>query len=251
METSASTPTPTVVQDKQNEENGGIINLDGPSASGKGATSEGLAAELGMIILPSGDLYRTASRMFALDKIDHTDTIAASDYFAQNVERVKIRDGIIFLDGICVGDEIRTEEIDELVKHVSRIPMVRSCLLPIQRGQINKKGLIAEGQDMTTVVFPEADLKVYLDAPLAVRASRRYKQRRKKFEKLPPGHGQKMQTFEEIYDGLAARDKADMERKESALQQTPEMLYINSHHKTLEQVVGEILAAWRALLVAA
>ncbi len=180
--------------------------------------------------------------MADLEGIDVGSESATAMFMQMNIDRMSIRDSRVELDGIVMNGEIRTKRIDDLSSIVSAYPSVRQILIGLQRAQVTAKGLIAEGRDMGSVVFPDAQLKVYLTAPLEVRARRRWLQRQ--------AQG-KPDTLEEITDLLRIRDHRDKIRKDSPLCVPEGALYIDSKDLTIDQVVDRISEAWEKLLVAA
>ncbi|MGH8675679.1 MAG: (d)CMP kinase, partial [Burkholderiales bacterium] len=142
-----------------------VIAIDGPSASGKGAVASRVAAALGFHYLESGALYRLVALVGGDDPAES----------AKNLE-VIFRDGKIILSGQDVTDRIREEAVGVRASDIARIPAVRTALLDRQRAFRRAPGLVADGRDMGTVVFPDAVVKVFLTASVAERAQRRYKQ---------------------------------------------------------------------------
>ncbi|MDX1697362.1 MAG: (d)CMP kinase [Thiohalobacterales bacterium] len=156
-----------------------VITLDGPSGSGKGAISRALAAELGWHFLDSGSLYRLLGWVALRDGValdDEAALVALAGRLSHEHELPAPDSMAVMWDGRDVNKELRTEAAGEAASRVAVLPAVRTALLDWQRRYRQAPGLVADGRDMGTVVFPDADLKLYLTARPAVRAERRYKQ---------------------------------------------------------------------------
>jgi cytidylate kinase len=153
-----------------------VIAIDGPSASGKGTIARRVAAELGFHYLESGALYRLIA-LISLRKGILEESALAKVGSSMDVE---FRDEEVFLENHDVTENLRSEECSNRASEVARLPTVRKALLERQRGFRQPPGLVADGRDMGTVVFPDATLKVFLTATPEVRAERRYKQLKEK-----------------------------------------------------------------------
>ena len=151
-----------------------VITIDGPAASGKGTIAERAARALGFHYLDSGALYRLAALASLEAGIDLSDGPAA-EAVARNLKPL-FRDSRIWLEGRDVTEAIRTEKVGVAASQVAAIPGVRKALFDLQRNAAEAPGLVADGRDMGTVVFPEAPLKIFMTASAAVRAERRAKQ---------------------------------------------------------------------------
>ena len=151
-----------------------VITIDGPAASGKGTIAERAARALGFHYLDSGALYRLAALASLEAGIDLSDGPAA-EAVARNLKPL-FRDSRIWLEGSDVTEAIRTEKVGVAASQVAAIPGVRKALFDLQRNAAEAPGLVADGRDMGTVVFPEAPLKIFMTASAAVRAERRAKQ---------------------------------------------------------------------------
>ncbi|TFG37163.1 MAG: (d)CMP kinase, partial [Syntrophobacterales bacterium] len=155
-----------------------IITVDGPAGVGKSSVSKALSQKISYVYLDTGALYRAVAYKVAESGISADDREAISE-FCQNIDISLQRDDAgmkILANGDDITDRIRTEEIGILASTVSTIPMVRKKLLPIQRKAGSGGGIIAEGRDMGTVVFPDADVKFFINAQIQERAKRRYLQ---------------------------------------------------------------------------
>ena len=183
-----------------------VITIDGPAASGKGTIAERVAAALGFHYLDSGALYRIATYA-ALKQGVPPDDAAALTRVAQQLAPV-FRDGEIFLDGENITRAIRTEEVSAATSRVATVPGVRTALTSLQKKAAQLPGLVADGRDMGTVIFPEATLKVFMTASARVRAQRRYKQLLDRGEQA---------DLDAITADLEARDLRDSQRSTAPL----------------------------------
>ena len=198
-----------------------VVAIDGPSASGKGAVAVRVATALGFHVLESGALYR----LVALAGPEEPETTAAN-------MPVEFRDGRIILSGQDVTDDLRSEEIGVRASGIAQRPAVRQALLARQRAFRRPPGLVAEGRDMGTVVFPDAALKVFLTATPEVRAQRRYKQL------IDKGIDANLHALSR---DLAQRDARDAARAVAPLAPAPDALQLDTSERTLDEVVGVIL----------
>jgi len=198
-----------------------VVAIDGPSASGKGAVAQKVAQALGFHCLESGALYR----LVALAGPEHPEQTADS-------MQVEFRKGNIFLSGQDVTERLRDEAVGVRASDIAQIPAVRQALLRRQRAFRRPPGLVAEGRDMGTVVFPDASLKVFLTATPDVRAQRRYKQL------IDKGIDANLAALSR---DLAQRDARDAARAVAPLAPAPDALQLDSSDRPLEEVVGLIL----------
>lgn len=198
-----------------------VVAIDGPSASGKGAVAQRVAASLGFHCLESGALYRLVA---LAGPGDPERTAATMD--------VAFRDGKIFLSEQEVTDSLRTEAVGATASDIAQRPAVREALLHRQRAFRRPPGLVAEGRDMGTVVFPDAALKVFLTATPAVRARRRYKQL------IDKGIDANLHALSR---DLEQRDARDAARKVAPLAPAPDALLLDTSEKPLDEVVEAVL----------
>jgi cytidylate kinase len=198
-----------------------VVAIDGPSASGKGAVAVRVAAALGFHVLESGALYR----LVALAGPDEPEKTAAT-------MAVDFRDGRIFLYDHDVTDDLRSEDVGVRASAIAQRPGVRQALLARQRAFRRNPGLVAEGRDMGSVVFPDAALKVFLTATPEVRAQRRYKQL------IDKGIDANLHALSR---DLAQRDARDAARAVAPLAPAPDALQLDTSERTLDEVVGVIL----------
>ncbi|HQY46686.1 MAG TPA: (d)CMP kinase [Usitatibacteraceae bacterium] len=211
-----------------------VIAIDGPSASGKGTVAERVAAALGFRYLDSGALYRLAT-LQALRRgapLDDADALAG---IARNLE-IAFRDGKLWLAGEDVTEAVRTEAVSAATSRVAASPAVREALLARQRAFREGPGLVADGRDMGSVVFPDATLKVFLTADVATRAERRHKQLMEK------GMCAKMV---DVVEELRQRDARDSARPVAPLRHYPDAVFLDTTRLTIDQAVGQVLAWYR------
>lgn len=212
-----------------------VIAIDGPSGSGKGTVSRRVAAALGWSLLDSGALYRLVAMAAARagvepgDEAGHAAVAAGLGIRFEVDERAEER---IFLEGVDVSDEIRSEESGAAASQVAAWPQVRRALLGRQRSFMQPPGLVADGRDMGSVVFPDAGLKVFLTASPAERARRRYKQLKGK------GLGVNLAA---LSAEITARDRRDATRKVAPLIACPDAVVLDSTSMGIDAVVNRVL----------
>ncbi|MBI5005646.1 MAG: bifunctional 3-phosphoshikimate 1-carboxyvinyltransferase/cytidylate kinase [Nitrosomonadales bacterium] len=213
-----------------------VIAIDGPSASGKGTVAQRVATALGMHYLDSGALYR----LLGLAAQRRGIALEAEDRLAELAGQVDIRfEGAdIWLDGAKVGDELRTEEAGSAASKIAALPKVRAALLDKQRAFRRAPGLVADGRDMASVVFPDALLKIFLTASAEARAERRYKQLKEK------GMGANIAA---LLQDIRARDERDTQRSVAPLQQAQGASLLDTTPLNIEQAVQEVLSRYRAV----
>lgn len=210
-----------------------VIAIDGPSASGKGTVAQRVAAALGFHYLDSGALYRLTALAAQGQNIAWDDEAGVARVAA---ELDVIFDGErIILAGIDASDAIRTEEMGYGASKVAALPAVRVALLARQQAFAQAPGLVADGRDMGSVVFPESPLKIFLTASAVVRAERRYKQLL--------GRGEAADLLAITAD-LQARDERDRARTVAPLMQLPDALLLETSNLGIEQAVAQVLAWW-------
>ncbi len=209
-----------------------VIAIDGPSASGKGTIASRVARELGFHYLESGALYRVLALVsLREDTLDET-------RLAGLAERMDLafQDGDVLLEEEDVSDKIRAEMCGIRASEVARMPGVRQALLRRQRAFRRPPGLVADGRDMATVVFPDATLKIFLTASPEVRAERRYKQLKEK------GIDANLRALSR---DLQERDERDTKRVVAPLVPAPDSQVLDSSTLSIEQVVDRILKLYR------
>jgi cytidylate kinase len=214
-----------------------VIAIDGPSASGKGTVAQRVARELGFHYLDSGALYRIVALAAKKKGISWEDETALADM--AHAMDIRFRGGEICVDGADVSDEVRTEEMGRGASVVAVHPAVRRALLDLQHHFRKDPGLVADGRDMGSVVFPDAQLKIFLTASAETRAQRRYKQLMEKgiHANLP-----------DILQDLRARDARDQLRQVAPLQKCPDAKLLETSDLTIEQAVKAVIEHYRNCL---
>ena len=211
-----------------------IITIDGPSGSGKGTLAAKLAAHYQFHLLDSGAIYRLLGlslfKQNLLDQIDQKNILLQCQGIATNLD-IRFETGTsgiqIFLDNEDVSEMIRTEQVGEYASKVAAIPVLRTALFERQRAFAQAPGLVADGRDMATTVFPEAQAKIYLTASAESRAERRVKQLQ--------GMGLNVK-MNDILANIQARDKRDMERTVAPLKPAADAYVIDSSSLDIEGV---------------
>ena len=213
-----------------------IITIDGPTASGKGTIASEVARKLGFHYLDSGALFRLAALSCLTQKVDLTDEAACSGVTRQM--RPCFKDGKVFLGDKDVTDAIREEAVGLAASRVATMASVRTAILDLERDFCRAPGLVADGRDMGTVVFPNACLKVFLTAGAQVRAQTRYKQL------IQRGISA---NLADLARDLQERDKRDRERAVSPTRPAPDARLLDSSDQTIEQTVRCVLDWYCAL----
>ncbi len=210
-----------------------IITVDGPSGSGKGTISQLLAKKLNFHFLDSGSLYRVLALAVHEQALAFEDDVAIAQLALQLKLKFTIKNETlqIFLADRNISDAIRGEAIGVIASKIAIYPKVRKNLLKYQQDFLQKPGLVADGRDMGTVVFPQAKYKFFLSASLEARALRRFKQLKEKGQSMP---------YETILEDLSARDYRDKERKASPLVPAEDAIKIDTTNKNIQQVFAEI-----------
>ncbi|MBP3438663.1 MAG: (d)CMP kinase [Sutterella sp.] len=210
-----------------------VITLDGPAASGKGTIAERVAQALGFHYLDSGALYRIAT-LNALRKGVPLDDAAALTAAAEQLAPV-FEGGRILLEGEDVTTAIRSEGVSAATSRVAVVPGVRAALFALQKNAARHPGLVADGRDMGTVVFPDAPLKVFMTASARVRAERRYKQL--------IGRGETA-DLEALTRDLEERDRRDSQRATAPLRPAEDAKVLDTSEMGIEEVVKKVLLWW-------
>jgi cytidylate kinase len=212
-----------------------VIAIDGPSGAGKGTVARAIARELGYRHVDSGAMYRAVGWKALRDAVPFEDeaTIAA----LAAATRIEITGTAVTVDGVDVTRAIRTPAIDRAAAAVARLPRVRSLLVAQQRQMGSDGGIVMEGRDIGTVVFPHADVKLYLDASPDERARRRAND---------PAHTGVPAAVSDVVTLLTERDHLDRTRTASPLYAAEDAIVIDTTAKDVNAVVGEALAMIRA-----
>lgn len=213
-----------------------IVAIDGPSAAGKSTAGTRVAKRLGYLYVESGAFYRALAwkvRRSGIDPSDHDALRRLGE--TTTIEVVRRPDGVrILVDQQDVTAELRTPEMSRIAAQIASNPIVRDPMLRVQRAMAKDGGVVMEGRDIGTVVFPDADVKFYLDADTAVRGERRYKELRLK------GLAVELRT---TIDEIVARDRKDMTRAVAPLRKAQDAIAIDSTGLTLDEVVDTMVAA--------
>ena len=211
-----------------------IVAIDGPAGSGKGTITKNVERKLGFLNLDKGATYRcvaleTLRNNLRLDQ--ETEIIKIAKNIKIEIDNKRDKD-IIYLNGEDVSTKIREKEVTAIVSQVSSIISVREELVKVQRNLAKGKNVIVEGRDIGTVVFPNADLKIYLDASEEIRAQRRYKENQEKGIDM---------TYEEVLENVRMRDYNDMHKKVGALKKAEDAIIIDSTNLTIEEVTDKVI----------
>ncbi|MBS24244.1 MAG: cytidylate kinase [Gammaproteobacteria bacterium] len=215
-----------------------VIAIDGPSGSGKGTIAEMVANRLGFILLDSGALYRIlgiAAHKANLELDNHNQV--ANLARTLEIEFCNAGTGTVLLNGEDVSKDIRTELGSSLASQVGSIPAAREALYERQLQFRKSPGLVADGRDMGTVIFPDATLKIFLTAVVSERAQRRYKQL------IDKGIDA---TLPDLLRDLNERDRRDTERPVSPLKPAEDAVILDSTELSIEEVVEQILKLFAA-----
>lgn len=208
-----------------------VVAIDGPAGSGKGTITKLVGERLGLINIDTGVTFRCV----ALNMIQEGIEIKEEDKIKELLEKIEIdmkENGEIFLNGEEVTKKIRENDVNNFVSPVSVIKIVRDKLLEIQRKIAQGKDVIMEGRDIGTVVFPDANVKIYLDASSEERAKRRVKQNQEKGIET---------SYEEVLKNIIDRDRRDSTREVAPLKRAKDAIYIDSTNIEIEEVVEEII----------
>ena len=206
-----------------------IVAIDGPAGSGKGTVAKILADKCNLIYIDTGAMYRAIAYKMIKNNISLEEEDKIVD-LAKN-SKIEFIDGKTYLDGIDISKEIRTMEVTRIVSPVSSIVKLREILVELQREMAKGSDIIMEGRDITTVVFPNATYKFYLDADVEERAKRRYKENKEKGMET---------SFEEILENIKKRDYNDMHKEVGSLTRTEDSIYIDSTNMKVDEVVDKI-----------
>lgn len=216
-----------------------VVTLDGPAAAGKSTTARALADRLGFQYVDTGAFYRA----LALGIADAGVGVDQPERVAEVARRTRIevsgspRDYHVRLDGVDVSERIRTPEVSELASRIAAIPEVRRVLVAQQRALRDSGPLVGEGRDLGTVVFPDAEVKVYLDADLDTRARRRL------HELQARGLGV---TLEAVREDLSRRDARDRGRADSPLEPAPDATRVDTSGLSMDEQLSAVLKVVRS-----
>ena len=206
-----------------------IIAIDGPAGSGKSTIAKLIAEDLGLVYLDTGAMYRLVTLKALNDGI-----LGNLDKIIKMLDdlRIDIKKNGFYLDDTNVSEEIRKPVVSQNVSDIAAIREVREKMVDLQRKFSESKNVILDGRDIGTVVFPNADVKIFLIADAKERANRRYRELVAKGENV---------KIEEIYENILKRDKIDSTRKESPLKKADDAIEVDTTSKNIEEVKNEIL----------
>lgn len=213
-----------------------VITIDGPTASGKGTVAQRVAQSLKFHYLDSGALYRLVALSALRNNVPLSDEPALA-YFAENLP-CAFSDGRVLLAGEDVSDALRAEEVGNTASRIAVLPLVRRALSVLQLRFRAPPGLVADGRDMGTVIFPQADLKVFLTASVAARAQRRYKQL---IDKGFPAN------IDDLLKDLKERDARDTNRAVAPLKPAEDAYLLDTSDMTADQAVEQVLSWYAGL----
>lgn len=215
-----------------------IITIDGPIATGKSSIAKRLAREIGFIYFDTGAMYRCATYGILRHNVDLNNPIALAEFLKNFNFEIKIKHGdrYYYVDGEDVSLKIRGEEVTSNVSRVSAIPAVREKLVSLQRNWSVGVNAVFEGRDMGTVVFPTAQLKIFLTGRPEVRAARRFEELRTKF----PDETANL-TLEKVLEDINARDANDSTREASPLRQADDACVVDTSDLTIDEIILKIL----------
>ena len=208
-----------------------IVAIDGPAGAGKGTITKLVGERLGLVNIDTGATFRCV----ALNMIQENIKIEEKKKIQEVLDKIHIKmepNGKIFLNEKEVTKRIRENDVNDLVSPVSTLPIVRNKLLEIQRKIAEGKNVIMEGRDIGTVVFPNADVKIYLDATAEERARRRVLQNQEKGIEA---------SYEEVLEKIKERDKRDSTREIAPLKKAEDAIYVDSTNLNIDQVVEEVI----------
>ena len=208
-----------------------IIAIDGPSGAGKGTIARTIAARLQYRHVDTGAMYRAVGWKALHDRIALDDEAAVAALAKRS--NIHVHEGRVAIDGHDVTQAIRTPEIDKAASSVARMPQVREVLVAQQRGLAERGGVVMEGRDIGTVVFPRADVKIYLDASAEERARRRMND---------PAHSGGQAGQAAVAASIEARDRSDTTRTASPLTMAADAVLIDTTGMPIPQVVERVMA---------
>ncbi len=211
-----------------------IVAIDGPAGTGKGTITSLISKELNLVNIDTGATYRCV----ALYTIRNNIKLEETQKIINSLENIHIDmqnengEQKVFLNDEEVTKEIRSKEVTQIVSQVSSIKEVRYKMVEIQRKLAQGKDVIMEGRDITTVVFPKANVKIYMDADEKIRARRRHKEMEEKGIQM---------TYEEVLKNIKIRDKNDKEKEVGALKIAEDAIYVDTTNLSIEEVKEKII----------
>ena len=213
---------------------GFVVAVDGPAGSGKGTITKLVGEKRNLVYIDTGAMYRCVTLDCIENDVDYTDINGIKKILDKISIELKIENGIqkVYLNGKDVSRKIREDKVTSLVSQYSVIKEVRDKITPMQQQMGNTQDIIMEGRDICTVVFPNADVKIYLDCSVEERAKRRYKQN------LEKGINE---TYENALKNVKERDEIDSHREIAPLKKAEDAILIDSTNMTIEEVVNRVL----------
>ncbi|MBR5133422.1 MAG: (d)CMP kinase [Alistipes sp.] len=223
-----------------------IIAIDGHSSCGKSTFAKAIAARLGYIFIDTGAMYRAVT-LYALENGAIPSGVVDEERVVKMLRDIEIDFRFnaergasdIYVNGDLVESKIRTIEVSNCVSAVSSIAEVRAKLVAMQQEMGRRRGVVMDGRDIGTVVFPDAELKIYMTADAMVRAERRYKELTAKGDKV---------TLEEIYENVVSRDKADMSRAISPLRKADDAIVLDNSNMSVEEQMAWFMKRYEEAL---
>ena len=213
---------------------GFIVAVDGPAGSGKGTITKKVAEKMNLTYIDTGAMYRCVT-LECLNKDILPEELEKIENVLNNIDIKFQKDGekdLVFLNGENVTEEIRTTKVNSNVAKFAAVKIIRDKMTPLQRDMGKIVDVIMEGRDIGTVVFPDADVKVFLDCSMEERANRRYKQNIEKGIEC---------TYEEVYESIKERHRLETERDVAPFVQAEDAIYLDSTNLTIEEVVEKIV----------
>ncbi len=223
-----------------------VIAIDGFSSCGKSTFAKAIAARLGYIFIDTGAMYRAVT-LYALEHGAVVDGEVLSDKVVELLPQIEISFSFnsergasdIYINGEQVEQKIRSIEVSNLVSKISSIAQVREKLVAMQQGMGQQRGVVMDGRDIGTVVFPDAELKIFMTADLKVRAQRRYDELTAKGDNV---------TMDEILENVLSRDHADMNREISPLRQADDAIVLDNSHMSVEEQMAWFMERYEAII---
>ena len=223
-----------------------VIAIDGFSSCGKSTFAKAIAARLGYIFIDTGAMYRAVT-LYALEHGAVVDGEVLSDKVVELLPQIEISFSFnsergasdIYINGEQVEQKIRSIEVSNLVSKISSIAQVREKLVAMQQGMGQQRGVVMDGRDIGTVVFPDAELKIFMTADPKVRAQRRYDELKAKGDNV---------TMEEILENVLSRDHADMNREISPLRQADDAIVLDNSHMSVEEQMAWFMERYEAII---
>lgn len=211
-----------------------VIAIDGFSSNGKSTMAKSLAKHIGYIYIDSGAMYRAVT-LYCIQNSFFDGEELDEKRLQDNIKNIKIDFRLndktslpeTFLNGQNVEQQIRTMEVSAKVSRVSAVPFVRHAMVALQQEMGKAKGIVMDGRDIGTVVFPDAEMKIFVTADPRIRAQRRFDELRAK--------GDTKTTFEEVFENIKSRDYMDQNREESPLKQADDAILLDNSHMTIDE----------------